>query len=104
MCLRARDDGVLEGTHHRITSSSKPLTTTRLAMLFWFFCPLSAGLDAYVATPAGPYKAAVLMIPDIYGWQTDGTRVWADNMAKQVCTLAAVRMLLSRNLSALQWS
>ncbi|KAF6253329.1 dienelactone hydrolase family-domain-containing protein [Scenedesmus sp. NREL 46B-D3] len=42
-----------------------------------------AGLDAYVATPAGPYKAAVLMIPDIYGWQTDGTRVWADNMAKQ---------------------
>eukprot|EP00882_Tetradesmus_deserticola_P011615 GHRQ01012288.1.p1 GENE.GHRQ01012288.1~~GHRQ01012288.1.p1 ORF type:complete len:159 (+),score=42.69 GHRQ01012288.1:200-676(+) len=42
-----------------------------------------AGLDAYVATPKGPYKAAVLMLTDIYGWKVDNARVWADNMAMQ---------------------
>ncbi|WIA41786.1 hypothetical protein OEZ86_009119 [Tetradesmus obliquus] len=42
-----------------------------------------AGLDAYVATPSGPFKAAVLMISDVFGWRVDAARVWADNMAKQ---------------------
>jgi hypothetical protein len=30
----------------------------------------------------------VLLITDIYGWKVDATRVWADNMAKQVGQLS----------------
>jgi hypothetical protein len=37
-----------------------------------------------VAAPKGPYKAAVIFITDIFGWEVDAARVWSDNMAKQV--------------------
>lgn len=38
------------------------------------------GLDAYVVGPADA-KAAVLVVPDVYGWKTQQIRGWADKLA-----------------------
>jgi hypothetical protein len=37
-----------------------------------------------VATPSKPYKAAVLLVPDVFGWKTDAIRSWADKLAAAV--------------------
>lgn len=41
-------------------------------------------LDAYVSVPSKPYSAAVVLITDIFGHQTDGIRRWADKLADAV--------------------
>jgi hypothetical protein len=63
-----------------------------------------------VATPKGHYKAAVIFITDIFGWEVDAARVWSDNMAKQVqLPKAAVSALLQASarllaIISIQWS
>lgn len=40
------------------------------------------GLDAYVAEPPQPTKKAVLLIPDIHGWDAKNSRLFADGVAQ----------------------
>lgn len=40
------------------------------------------GLNAYVATPQKPTDLAVIIFTDIYGWEFNNTRMWADKLAK----------------------
>jgi carboxymethylenebutenolidase len=41
------------------------------------------GLDAYIAVPKKPFKSAVLVITDVYGYKTDNVRKWADQLAAE---------------------
>lgn len=40
------------------------------------------GVNTYVATPPNPPKALIVMIPDIFGWETNNSRLLADSLAQ----------------------
>ncbi|KAL5345111.1 hypothetical protein ACLOAV_010066 [Pseudogymnoascus australis] len=40
------------------------------------------GLNAYVATPPNTPKALIVMIPDIFGWETNNSRLLADSLSQ----------------------
>ena len=40
------------------------------------------GLNTYVATPPNPPKAVIVMIPDIFGWETNNSRLLADSLSQ----------------------
>lgn len=44
-----------------------------------------AAVDAYLVLPPGVTKpeAAVVIFTDIYGWELNNTRLWADRLAKE---------------------
>lgn len=41
------------------------------------------GLDTYTARPEGTPKGVVVIIPDIFGWETSNSRLLADSYAKK---------------------
>jgi len=49
-------------------------------------------LQVYVAQPStGKPEAAVILFPDVYGWDYNNTRIWADRLAKVRPALHATR-------------
>lgn len=40
------------------------------------------GLNTYVATPPNAPKAIIVIIPDIFGWETNNSRLLADSLAQ----------------------
>jgi dienelactone hydrolase len=40
------------------------------------------GLETYVATPPNAPKGLIVMIPDIFGWETNNSRLLADSLSQ----------------------